>query len=131
MQRIAAASLLAALAVACGGNETTMSSASSAGPSSASSASASSSSGSSSGGGGGSMMCGDDVAPPNEVLPDTTDPEKGMFTLDEALVELPQGPGPLRALVDTDLGLLTCTMHDVDVPNAVANFIGLARGRRA
>jgi peptidyl-prolyl cis-trans isomerase A (cyclophilin A) len=80
------------------------------------------------GGGGGGTAC--DVTPPNETLPDATDPDKG-FTLAQALAELPDGPGPLRAILDTDLGTITCTMHDDKAPNAVANFIGLARGRRA
>jgi len=79
---------------------------------------------------GGTPSCGD-VAPPNEILADATDPEAGDFTLDEALAELPAGPGPLRAIIDTDLGVLTCTMHPNEAPIGVANFIGLARGRRA
>lgn len=83
------------------------------------------------GGSGGTPTCGDDVAPPNEVLPDATDPEQGNFTLDEALVDLPEGPGPLRAILDTDLGTLTCTMHADEAPIGVANFVGLSRGRRA
>lgn len=79
----------------------------------------------------GGAACGEDVAPPNEVLPDATDPEAGDFTLDEALVDLPAGPGPLRAILDTDLGVLTCTFHENEAPIGVANFVGLARGRRA
>jgi peptidyl-prolyl cis-trans isomerase A (cyclophilin A) len=87
--------------------------------------------GTATGGTGGTAACGDDVTPPNEVLPDATDPEQGNFTLDEALAELPEGPGPLRAIIDTDLGTLTCTMHPDEAPIGVANFLGLARGRRA
>ncbi len=75
-------------------------------------------------------MCGPDGPFPDEVLPDATDPEQGMFTLEEALAELPEGPGPLRAVIDTDLGVLTCSLYANEAPNAVANFIGLARGRR-
>ena len=82
-------------------------------------------------GGSGGVVCGDDVAPPNEELPDATDPEAGDFTLDEALVDLPEGPGPLRAIMETDLGTLTCTFHENEAPKGVANFVGLARGRRA
>lgn len=111
-----------------GGGSTTTSSSSS---SSSSSGSTSSSSSSSSSGAGGAAACGPDVAPPNEVLPDTTDPEKGMFTIDQALATLPQGPGPLRAIIDTDLGTLTCTLRPDKAPNGVANFVGLARGVRA
>ncbi|MBI4956700.1 MAG: peptidylprolyl isomerase [Myxococcales bacterium] len=81
-------------------------------------------------GGAGGAVCGPDVAPPDEVV-GSTDPEAGVFTLDEALVELPDGPGPLRAVVETSLGTLTCTFHEDVAPNAVANFVGLARGRRA
>jgi peptidyl-prolyl cis-trans isomerase A (cyclophilin A) len=82
-------------------------------------------------GGAGGAACGDDVPPPDEVLPDVSDPEMGNFTLDEALAELPAGPGPLRAILDTDLGTMTCTFYPDEAPIGVANFIGLARGRRA
>ncbi|WP_438022566.1 peptidylprolyl isomerase [Sorangium sp. So ce233] len=92
------------------------------------SSSASTTSGST--GGGGSMECGPDVDAPEEVLAGDTDPEAGMFTLDEALAELPEGPGPLRAIIETDKGALTCELFPDQAPNAVANFIGLARGRR-
>ena len=78
----------------------------------------------------GSGQCGDDVAAPDEILPDTKDPEAGDFTLDEALVELPEGPGPLRAIIDTEMGEITCELYDSEAPTAVANFVGLARGRR-
>ena len=81
-------------------------------------------------GSGGVEACAD-VAPPDEVLPDTTDPEAGDFTLDEALAELPEGPGPLRATIETELGTITCTLAPEVAPNGVANFVGLARGRRA
>ena len=80
----------------------------------------------------GTGACGDDVDA--MVIADlgvTKDPEVGNFTLDEALVELPMGPGPLRAIIDTDLGTITCVLHDVEAPIGVANFVGLARGRRA
>lgn len=82
------------------------------------------------GGGGASGGCGPDVTAPDETLPGTTDPAMGMFTMAEALEDLPDGPGPLRAIIDTDLGTLTCTFHDKEAPIGVANFIGLARGRR-
>lgn len=94
-----------------------------------SSAGGSSTGGSSTGGTGGAD-CPDDVTPPNEVVGGDTDPEQGNFTLAEALVELPEGSGPLRAIIDTDLGTLSCTMHVDEAPIGVANFIGLARGRR-
>ena len=76
--------------------------------------------------------CGPDVdAPAVADLGVTTDPEMGSFTLAEALDELPMGPGPLRAIIDTDLGALTCVLHPTEAPIGVANFVGLARGRRA
>jgi peptidyl-prolyl cis-trans isomerase A (cyclophilin A) len=53
-----------------------------------------------------------------------------MFTMDEALVELPEGPGPLRAELVTSLGTFTCILEPDQAPIAVANFVGLARGRR-
>jgi len=64
------------------------------------------------------------------VLPDLTDPTGGVFTMDDALVDLPPGPGPLRAVIATDKGELTCELRPDKAPNAVANFVGLARGRR-
>ena len=80
----------------------------------------------------GTGVCGADVDA--MVIPDlgfTKDPEAGKFTMDEALVELPMGPGPLRAIIDTDLGTITCVLHVAEAPIGVANFVGLARGRRA
>lgn len=58
------------------------------------------------------------------------DPEAGAFTLDEALSGLAEGPGPLRAIIDTDLGAVTCSLYPDKAPNGVANFAGLARGQR-
>ena len=87
--------------------------------------------GGSAGGAGGSVACGPDVKAPEEILPDTTDPEAGDFTMEEALAELPQGPGPLRAIIETDLGTITCELFPNEAPIGVANFVGLARGRRA
>lgn len=51
--------------------------------------------------------------------------------MDEALAGLPPGPGPLRAIIETDLGTLTCTLRPDAAPIGVANFVGLARGKRA
>jgi peptidyl-prolyl cis-trans isomerase A (cyclophilin A) len=90
----------------------------------------SSSGGSGDTGGGGSAECGPDVNAPDEVLSAGRDPEAGTFTLDEALAELPEGPGPLRAIFETDKGAITCELFPDKAPNAVANFVGLARGRR-
>jgi peptidyl-prolyl cis-trans isomerase A (cyclophilin A) len=59
------------------------------------------------------------------------DPEAGEFTMEEALDGLPEGDGPLRAVIDTDLGDITCELFPDIAPIGVANFVGLARGRRA
>jgi peptidyl-prolyl cis-trans isomerase A (cyclophilin A) len=79
---------------------------------------------------GGAPACGPDTSAPDEMLPGTTDPVAGVFTMDDALAGLPEGPGPLRAVIDTDLGTLTCVLRDDKAPNGVANFVGLARGLR-
>lgn len=71
-----------------------------------------------------------DVSAPDEVLADTTDPEAGVFTLDEALAGL-VGPGPLRAIITTEKGEFSCELAPDKAPNGVANFVGLARGLRA
>ena len=59
------------------------------------------------------------------------DPEEGDFTMDEALEGLPEGDGVLRAIIDTDFGSITGELFPEIAPIGVANFIGLARGRRA
>lgn len=71
-----------------------------------------------------------DVEAPDEVLGPGADPAGGVFTLEQALEDLPEGPGPLRADLVTSLGTFTCTFEADQAPLAVANFIGLARGRR-
>jgi peptidyl-prolyl cis-trans isomerase A (cyclophilin A) len=91
----------------------------------------SSSGGSNSSGGGGAASCGEDVDAPFEELGGGADPENNDFTLDEALAELPEGTGPLRAIFDTDFGTITCELFPEVAPIGVANFVGLARGRRA
>ena len=81
------------------------------------------------GGAGGSLPC-EDLGAPDEVVAGTTDPEAGDFTLDEALAGI-DGPGPLRAIVTTEKGEITCELFPEKAPNGVANFVGLARGLRA
>jgi peptidyl-prolyl cis-trans isomerase A (cyclophilin A) len=81
-------------------------------------------------GGTGGAVCGPDTSAPDETLTATSDPAKGVFTMDDALAGLPDGPGPLRAIIDTDLGTLTCELRPDKAPNGVANFVGLARGLR-
>jgi peptidyl-prolyl cis-trans isomerase A (cyclophilin A) len=81
------------------------------------------------GAGGADDPCAD---PPiaEEDLGPGEDPEAGDFTLEEALDGLPEGPGPLRATIATRLGDIVCELFPDAAPNGVANFVGLARGRR-
>jgi peptidyl-prolyl cis-trans isomerase A (cyclophilin A) len=81
-------------------------------------------------GAGGETVCGPDGEVTEEVLTGTTDPEAGDFTIEEALAELPEGPGPLRAIIETEMGTLHCELFPDDAPIGVANFVGLARGKR-
>jgi peptidyl-prolyl cis-trans isomerase A (cyclophilin A) len=62
--------------------------------------------------------------------PTSPDPHEGTFTLEEAVVDLPLD-GQLVAEVNSDLGTFFCDLFADRVPVTVANFIGLARGRRA
>jgi peptidyl-prolyl cis-trans isomerase A (cyclophilin A) len=61
------------------------------------------------------------------ISPD--DPLKGQFTLEDAVKDLP-GTGALYAEIQTELGKLECELYDDRAPITVANFIGLARGKR-
>jgi peptidyl-prolyl cis-trans isomerase A (cyclophilin A) len=63
---------------------------------------------------------------------DEGDPNHGNFTLAEATKGLP-GPaaGPLQAVIETSKGKLTCELFDKQAPVTVANFVGLATGKRA
>jgi peptidyl-prolyl cis-trans isomerase A (cyclophilin A) len=61
--------------------------------------------------------------------PTSPDPHGGKFTLKEALAGL-GGAGSLVARIQTSLGSLYCDLFDGKVPNTVANFVGLARGKR-
>jgi peptidyl-prolyl cis-trans isomerase A (cyclophilin A) len=67
---------------------------------------------------------------PEETLSKGKDPTGGKFSMDDALVGLPEGPGPLRAIIETDKGTLSCELRPDKAPNGVANFVGLARGTR-
>jgi peptidyl-prolyl cis-trans isomerase A (cyclophilin A) len=60
------------------------------------------------------------------------DPNHGNFTLAEATKGIP-GPaaGPLQATIDTTKGKFTCELFDKQAPITVANFVGLATGKRA
>lgn len=61
--------------------------------------------------------------------PTTPDPLNGTFTLEDAVVGLGTD-GTLVAEINTDLGTIMCDLDAERTPNAVANFIGLATGRR-
>ncbi|HJL18897.1 MAG TPA: peptidylprolyl isomerase [Sandaracinaceae bacterium LLY-WYZ-13_1] len=61
--------------------------------------------------------------------PNTPDPEEGEFTLEEAVVGLPID-GSLVVEIGTEMGTLLCDLYADRAPNTVANFVGLARGRR-
>ncbi len=61
--------------------------------------------------------------------PTSPDPRGGRFTLDEA-TEGVTGSGRLMANVNTSRGLVRCALDEAQAPNTVANFVGLARGRR-
>jgi len=74
--------------------------------------------------------CGPDLVNPNESFGAGSDPAGGVFTMEDALVDLPEGDGPLRAIITTELGAITCTLEPEEAPLAVANFVGLARGVR-
>jgi peptidyl-prolyl cis-trans isomerase A (cyclophilin A) len=63
------------------------------------------------------------------VTPSPDDPLQGNFTLADATYGI-AGSGPLVATIDTDLGKLECKLYDDRAPLSVANFIGLARGKR-
>ncbi|MEN9580258.1 MAG: hypothetical protein RJA70_3267 [Pseudomonadota bacterium] len=68
--------------------------------------------------------------PTNKVPPSPGDPEAGEFTLAEATAGL-KGDGKLVAEIVTELGTLTCDLYEDKAPLTVANFVGLARGKRA
>src|SRR5512145_1076712 len=57
------------------------------------------------------------------------DPLGGKFSLEDAVKGLPKA-GKLYADLVTDAGTLKCELYEDKAPNAVANFVGLARGNR-
>lgn len=61
--------------------------------------------------------------------PTTPDPHAGSFTLDEAVEGLGTD-GDLIAEINTTFGTLLCELDARRAPNTVANFVGLARGKR-
>jgi peptidyl-prolyl cis-trans isomerase A (cyclophilin A) len=60
---------------------------------------------------------------------DGGDPHGGSYSLEEATQDLP-GKGKLIAEIDTSQGRMTCQLIEDNAPNTVANFIGLATGKR-
>ncbi len=71
-----------------------------------------------------STMAGDLGAPAKKG-----DPLDGKFTLAEATKDL-KGTGAIVAKIDTSKGALQCRLYDDKAPITVANFIGLATGKR-
>lgn len=61
--------------------------------------------------------------------PTSPDPRGGVFPLSEALEGLACSAAPV-AEIETSLGALRCELWPARAPVAVANFVGLARGRR-
>jgi peptidyl-prolyl cis-trans isomerase A (cyclophilin A) len=61
--------------------------------------------------------------------PSTPDPVTGEFTLEQATEGL-EGSGSLKAILIADLGRIECTLESGKAPRTVANFVGLARGKR-
>jgi peptidyl-prolyl cis-trans isomerase A (cyclophilin A) len=58
------------------------------------------------------------------------DPLGGSFTLADATKDL-KGTGPIVAKIETSKGVLQCRLFEDKAPITVANFIGLATGKRA
>ena len=58
------------------------------------------------------------------------DPLNGSFSLADATKDL-KGNGPIVAKIETSKGTLQCKLFDDKAPVTVANFIGLATGKRA
>lgn len=57
------------------------------------------------------------------------DPLGGRFTIAEAVRDI-TGTGALLATIDTNKGSLTCKLFEDKAPITVANFVGLATGKR-
>lgn len=69
------------------------------------------------------LACSKSEAPPPAV------PNPEQFTLKEALEGL-EGQGELRARIETSAGTVVVKLFEQQVPNTVANFVGLARGKK-
>lgn len=56
--------------------------------------------------------------------------KQGKLSLSEALDGL-EGKGELRVRIETNQGVMVAKLFEKRVPNTVANFVGLARGKKA
>ena len=61
--------------------------------------------------------------------PTSDDPLETPLTLEQATEGL-EGEGELVAVIDANLGRLRCQLSSDKAPRTVANFVGLARGKR-
>jgi peptidyl-prolyl cis-trans isomerase A (cyclophilin A) len=61
--------------------------------------------------------------------PAADDPLGGKWTMADATKDVP-GSGPITATIDTNHGKISCKLYDDKAPVTVANFIGLATGKR-
>jgi peptidyl-prolyl cis-trans isomerase A (cyclophilin A) len=68
--------------------------------------------------------------PPSAKPQGPADPQGGKWTLADATKDI-KGAGPLVATLDTSNGKLACKLYDDKAPVTVANFVGLATGKRA
>lgn len=70
-----------------------------------------------------------DPIPNNHPEPTTPDPRRGQFSIADATEGMPAGSS-LVAEIDTNHGVFNCQLFADRAPNTVANFVGLARGKR-
>jgi peptidyl-prolyl cis-trans isomerase A (cyclophilin A) len=81
-------------------------------------------------GGGGGSSGAPGAGAPGTAKKAGGDPQSGTFSLADATKDL-KGSGPLVAKIETNKGTLQCKLFDDKAPVTVANFIGLATGKRA
>ena len=67
--------------------------------------------------------------PPPAQKTKSSDPLGGKWTLADATRDI-KGTGALLATLDTSQGKLTCKLYEDKAPITVANFVGLATGKR-
>jgi peptidyl-prolyl cis-trans isomerase A (cyclophilin A) len=77
----------------------------------------------------GASQPGDPATAPSGRGGKGPDPLNGKFPLSEALAAVP-GAGAPVAKIETSKGTLTCKLFEDKAPITVANFIGLATGKR-